>query len=118
MSHIMVIAESEFTANAIEQALTQRGYLVTTATDFTHIEPSCAGLVFDLVVLGLNIRSKVKQAILLQIREYCDGTPVLDMCLPGACVTGADFSLTSDSFESLSSAVAAMLLQKQNRKIS
>jgi DNA-binding NtrC family response regulator len=117
MGHIMVIAESEFTANAIDQALTQRGYLVTTATDFTHIEPSCAGLVFDLVVLGFNIRSKVKQAILIQLREYCPGVPVLDMCLPGACVTGADFSLASDSFEALGSAVTAML-QKQNRKIS
>jgi CheY-like chemotaxis protein len=117
MAHIMVIAESEFTANAIEQALTQRGHLVTTATDFNHIESSCAGLVFDLVVLGLNIPSKVKQAILLQVREYCDGTPVLDMCLPGACVTGADLSLASDSFEALASAVTAML-QKQKRKIS
>jgi DNA-binding NtrC family response regulator len=115
MGHIMVIAETEFTANAIEQALTQRGHLVTTATDFTHIEPSCAGLVFDLVVLGLNIRSKVKQAILLQVREYCANVPVLDMCLPGACATGADFSLMSDSFEALAGAVATML-QEQARK--
>jgi hypothetical protein len=115
MAHIMVIAETEFTANAIEQSLTQRSHLVTTATDFTHIAPSCAGLVFDLVVLGFNIRSKVKQAILLQLRDYCPGVPVLDMCLPGACVTGADFSLMSDSFESLASAVTA-LLQKQNRR--
>ena len=116
MAHIMVIAETDFTASAIEQALTQRGHLVTTATDFTHIEPSCAGLVFDLVVLGLNIRSKVKQAILLQVREYCANVPILDMCQPGACATGADYSLTSESFEALSAAVASMLQKEQARK--
>jgi DNA-binding response OmpR family regulator len=116
MAHLMVIAETEFTANAIDQALTQRGHLVTTATDFTHIEPSCTGLVFDLAVLSLNISSKVKQAILLQLREYCPNVPVLDMCLPGACVTGADYSVMSDSFEELATAVTAMLHKKENRK--
>ena len=112
----MVIAESEFTANAIDQALTQRGYLITTATDFTHIEPSCSGLVFDVAILSLNIPSKVKQAILLQLREYCPDVPVLDMCLPGACATDADYRLMSDSFEELSAAVTAMLHKKVNRK--
>jgi hypothetical protein len=116
MSHIFVLAETEFTASAIDQALTQRGYLVTTATDFTHIEPSCAGLIFDLAVLSLNIRSKVKQAILLQLREYCPNVPVLDMCLPGACVSGADYSLESDSFEALSGAVARTLSKELARK--
>ena len=115
MAHILVIAETDFTADAIGRALTQRGHLITTATDFTHIEPSCAGLIFDLAVLGLNIPAKVKQAILLQLREYCHGVQVLDMCLPNTCVAGADFSLVSDSFEALSGAVNAML-QKQNQK--
>jgi DNA-binding NtrC family response regulator len=116
MSHILVIAETEFTANAIDQALTQRGHLVTTATNFTHIEPSCRGLLFDLAVIGLNIQSKTKQAILLQLREYCANVPVLDMCLPGACANNADYRLMSESFEALSGAVAAMLQKSQSRK--
>ena len=116
MAHIMVIAETDFTASAIDQALTQRGYLVTTATDFTHIAPSCAGLIFDLVVLSINIRSKVKQAILMQVREYCPNVPILDMCQPGSCAEGADYSLTSESFEALSAAVASMLQKDHGRK--
>lgn len=118
MAHLMVIAESEFTANAIDEALTQRGHLVTTATDFTHIEPSCTGLAFDVAILSLNIPSKVKQAILMQLREYCPTVPVLDMCLPGACATGSDYSVMSDSFEELSAAVTAILHKRAKRKVS
>lgn len=109
MANILVIAETDLTANAIEQMLAQRGHLITTATDFNHIEASGTGLIFDLVVLGPNIRSKVKEAILLQVREYCPTVPVLDVCSPGACAAEADFSLRSDSLEALAAATTSML---------
>jgi DNA-binding NtrC family response regulator len=109
MASILVIAETDLAANAIEQTLTQRGHLITTATDFTHIEASGTGLIFDLVVLGPDIRSKVKEAILLQVREYCPTVPVLDVCSPGACAAAADFSLRSDSLEALAAAATSML---------
>jgi CheY-like chemotaxis protein len=114
MAHILVIAESDAAASAIDKALTERGHLVTTATDFHHLEATRTGLLFDLVILGLNIRSKVKEAILLQVKEYCPTVPVLDMSLPEAFAADADFSLMSDSVDALSD--AATFILRRHRK--
>lgn len=114
MAHILVIAESNLAASTIDRALTERGHLVTTATDFHDLQVTGAGLLFDLVILGLNIRSKVKEAILLQVREYFPSVPVLDMSQPEASARDADFSLMSESVEAVSDAATFML--RRHRK--
>ncbi|HSM87633.1 MAG TPA: hypothetical protein VLT16_15865 [Candidatus Limnocylindrales bacterium] len=117
MAYALIIACGEFAADAIKQALEQRGHFVISATDFTQVREYCNDLRFDLVIIGEAIPAKVKKALALQLREYCPGSLVLDVCSLHASIAEADYVLKSDSNEALSQSIHNILLERGKRRL-
>lgn len=116
MAYTLVIAQSQFAAEAMQKALQQRGHFVVGATDFNQVRKSCDNLRFDLVVLGDAISSRIKRALAIELREYCPQAPLLEICKSDQCIDEADYVLKSDGFEALSQRIHEILLRGVTRR--
>lgn len=116
MAYIMIIGSNPFATQAMEGALEQRGHFVRTASNFDQVRESCGSLTFDLVVIGEEIVPNVKRALLLQLKEYCSRSPVLEICVSQPCLADADYVLKSNSYEELSQKIQDIILAGAKRK--
>jgi DNA-binding NtrC family response regulator len=116
MAYTLVIAQSQFAAQAMQKALQQRGHVVVAATDFGQVRKSCDNLRFDLVVMGDAISPRIKRALAIELKEYCAEAPVLDICKSEPCIAEADYILKSDSYEGLSQRIHEILLHRTTEK--
>lgn len=117
MAYTLIIAQSQFAAEAMQKALQQRGHFVVAATDFDQVRKSCDNLRFDLVVIGDAIGRRIKKALAIQLKEYCPQVPVLEICKSEPCIDEADYILKSDSYEALSQRIHEILLGGARRKV-
>lgn len=117
MAYTLIIAQSQFAAEAMQKALQQRGHFVVAATDFDQVRKSCSNLNFDLVVIGDAISPRIKKALALELREYCGQSPLLEICKSEPCIREADYVLTSDGYEALSQRIHHILLHGARRRV-
>lgn len=117
MAYTLVIAQSQFAAEAMQKALQQRGHFVVAATDFDQVRKSCSNLSFDLVVIGDAISPRIKKALAIELREYCGKAPLLEICKSEPCIREADYVLNSDGYEALSQRIHQILMRGARRKV-
>lgn len=110
MAYTLIIAQSQFAAEAMQKALQQRGHFVVAATDFAQVRKSCDNLRFDLVVIGDAISPRIKKALAIELKEYCGQAPLLEICKSEPCIEEADYVLESDGYEALSQRIHRILL--------
>lgn len=114
--YILVVAASRFAGDAMKSALAKRGHTVIAATDFRQVEQSCKDMRFDLVVIGEAVPSRIKKALILELRKYCIGAPILEVCASQPCMAEADYLLQSDSYDTLAQRIHEILQSKPRRK--
>jgi hypothetical protein len=117
VAHILAIAATKFAVDAMKDAITRRGHMVSPATDFTQVEQICSGLEVDLAVIGPAIPDRMKKAIGLYLREHCKGLLILEICADGPCFADADFSLKTDRFETLAQSIHSILSDTARQKL-
>jgi len=71
---------------------------------------------FDFVVIGEAVPSRSKKALVLKLRKYCPGAPILEVCASQPCMAEADYVLQSDSYEKLAQGIHEILQRKPMRK--
>ena len=116
MAYALVIAQSQFAAEAMQNALQQRGHFVVAATDFEQVRKSCENLRFDLAVIGDAIAPRIKKALALDLKQYCSQTPVLEICKAEPCLRKADYVVKADSYEALAQRIHNVLIHGARRK--
>jgi len=114
--YILVVAASRFAGNAMKNALAKRGHVVIAANDFRQVEQACRDMRFDLVVIGEAVPSRIKRALILELRKNCIGAPILEVCASQPCMPEVDYVLQSDSYEKLAQGIHEILQRKSRRK--
>jgi DNA-binding NtrC family response regulator len=116
MAYTLVIAQSQFAAEAMQKALQQRGHFVVAATDFAQVRKSCSNLRFNLIVIGEAIPRRIKKALAVELKESCPEAALLEICKSEPCINEADYVLKGDAYEGLSQRIHEILLHRARRK--
>jgi hypothetical protein len=116
MAYTLVVAQSQFAAEAMQRALQQRGHFVVAATDFDKVRKSCDNLRFDLVVIGEAISPRIKRALAAELKDYCPQASLLEICKSEPCIEEADYVLKSDGYEGLSQHIHDILMLRARRR--